>query len=93
MDLPPHAVEGLAHGLAVFPQKFAHVVHVAADERGGAALGKPSRVDLFIHVAQPLRAVAHQRALNLGAVQNVRGVDVLGVEGRVFAHQNHVELA
>ncbi len=88
---PSHAVQGLAYRFAVLAQEFAHVVHVAGDEGGRAALGKPGRVHLLVHVPQALRPVADQRALALRTIQNVRGVDVLGVEGRILAHQNHVE--
>ncbi len=52
---------------------------------------KPGRVHLLVHVPQALRPVADQRALNLGALQDVGAVDVLGIEGRILAHQNHVE--
>ena len=46
MDLPPMP----SSHIAVLAQEFAHVVHVAGDERRRAALRKPGGVDLFVHV-------------------------------------------
>ncbi len=74
-------------------QEFAHVVHVACDECGCAALGKPRRVDFLIDVPQSLRAIENTGALQLRAIQDVGAVDVFGVEGRILAHQDHVEFA
>jgi hypothetical protein len=43
-------------------------------------------------VAQALRSIHDERALELGALQDVSGVDVLHVERRVLAHQDRVQL-
>ncbi len=88
-----HAVERLADRPAVLAQERVHVRHVARDERRCAALREPGRVHLLVHVAQALRPVHDQRTGSLGAFEDVRRVDVLGVEWRVLAHQDHVEVA
>ena len=42
-------------------------------------------------LAQGLRFVEHVGAFALGLGQQVRGVQVFGVKGRVFAHQHGVK--
>ena len=88
-----HAVQGLADDSRMLAQESVHVAHVARDQRGRAALREPGRVDLLVHVAQALRAVHDQRARQLGALEDVGRVDVLGVERRILAHQHDVEVA
>src|ERR1700727_2162758 len=85
-----HAIQRLAHGLAVLPQEFAHVMHVARDEGGRATLRKPGRIDLLVDVAQPLRPIVDMSALQLRPIEDVGAVNVFGVERRVLAHQDHV---
>jgi hypothetical protein len=43
-------------------------------------------------IAQGAGRVDHVRALALGLFEQVRRVDVLGIERRVFAHDDHVEI-
>ena len=88
-----HAIERFRHGLAVLAQKIRHGVHIARDQCGRAALREPGRVGLFVHIAQPLRIIDHDRALGLRAVQDVGRINELHVERRVLAHQNDVVVA
>ena len=86
-----HAVQRLADDLAVLARERLHFGHIAGDQRGRAALRKPGGVDLLVDVAQTPRPIHHQRPGEFGALQDVGGVDVFGVERRVLAHQDHVE--
>ncbi len=70
-----------------------HVRHVARDQGGRAALREPGRIDLLVHVAQAIGPVHDQRTLHLGAFEDIGRVDVLGIERRVLAHQDRVEVA
>ena len=79
--------------LAVLGGESGHGVHVAGDQRGCAAFREPGRVHLFVHVAQALWPVDHQRALELGPLEDVGGVDELHVEGRILAHEDHIHFA
>ena len=88
---PAHAVERLADDPALLAQEGRHLAHVARDQGRRAALREPGRVDLLVHVPQALRAVDDQHAGALGALEDVGAVDVLGVEGRILAHQDAVE--
>jgi len=87
-----HPVQRLAHRLAMLAQEFAHVMHIASDERRCAAFWEPSRVHLLVHVPEALRVVADQRALQASPLEDISAVDVLGVEGRVLAHEDDVVL-
>ena len=86
-----HAVERLEHRPAVLGEECLHRRHVARDQGGRAAVREPSRVGLFVHVPQALRPVHHQRARLLGALEQVGGIDVFHVEGRILAHQHRVD--
>ena len=83
-----HAVQGLADDFAVLAQEAGHLPHVARDQGRRAALREPGRVDLLVHVPQPLRAVDDEHTLALGALEDVGAVDVLGVKRRILAHQD-----
>ncbi len=87
-----HAVEGLTDDLAVLAQEGLHVCHAPGNQRWCTTLREPGRVDLFVHVPQALRAVDDQSPLLFGPLQDVSRIDVLGVERRVFAHQQAVKL-
>ena len=71
IERPPMPSSGLHDDLAVLAQERVHVGHVAGDQGRRAALREPGRVDLLVHVAQALRAVDDQRALLLGALEDV----------------------
>ena len=90
---PAHAVQRFADGFAVLLEKFAHVMHVARDQRGRAAFREPGRIDLLVHVPKAPGVVADQGPLPARALQDVGAVDVLGVERRVLAHQDDVVIA
>ncbi len=88
---PGHAVQRLADDLAVLAQERLHLPHVARDQGGRAALRKPGRVDLLVHVAQALGTVDDEDPGGFSALEDIGAVDVLGVEGRVLAHQEALQ--
>ena len=88
-----HTIQGLADDFAVLALEGFHVAHVAGDERCRAAVGKPRRINLLVHVAQPLGAVDYEHPSHLGSIEDVRRIDVLHVERGVLAHQDHVQIS
>src|SRR5258708_38651978 len=90
IDRPPMPYKGLHTALPCSRRNslmscMSRVMRVGAQHSGNQA------VYTFVHVPQTLRPVAHQRTLVQCAIQNVRGVDILRIEGRILARQNHVE--
>jgi hypothetical protein len=77
---PAHAVQRLEHR------------HGAGHHGLGRELGEPHGVGLLADVAQRSRLVDHQHAGFLGALQQEGRVDEFHVEGRILAHQDHVQL-
>ncbi|MNP17187.1 hypothetical protein D3C76_1096110 [compost metagenome] len=67
-------------------------VRPPADHGRRRALREQRGEELLVAVAQALRAVHHQHPGALGLFQQVGGIDVLVVERRVLAHQDHVQL-
>ena len=86
-----HAVQRFEDDVAVFGVKGADGFGRSRDERGRDVLRPLHDGELFGVVAQGARAVDDARALALGLLQQVRGVDVFGVKRRVLAHQNGVK--
>ena len=74
-------------------EKAAHLAQRTGDQRIRAALREPGRVNLLVDVPQGRRAVDHHCTALGRTFQNIGAVDVLGVEGRVLAHQDDVQLA
>ena len=64
----------------------------AGDQGGRCVFGKPGGEELFVGVTQALRLVDDEHSLLLGPLEHVGGVDVLGIEGGILAHQDHVQL-
>jgi hypothetical protein len=89
---PAHAVQRLDHRRAVARHEAAHVGHGAGHHGLGRELGEPHGVGLLADVAQRSRLVDHQHAGFLGALQQEGRVDEFHVEGRILAHQDHVQL-
>ena len=73
--------------------EFADDVGAAADQGRRRQLGKQGGKELLVAVAQAGRAIHHQGAATLGLLQQVGGIDEFVVEGRILAHQDHVQLA
>jgi hypothetical protein len=65
---------------------------VARHQRGADELRKLHDRELFRVVAQRAGLVEHPRAVALGLLQQVRGVEILAVKRRVLAHQDGVEV-
>ena len=87
-----HAVERLEDDVAVFGVKGADGGCRARDQRGRDEWLELHDGEFFRMVAQGAGAVDDQRALALGLLQQVRGVEVFGVKGRVFAHEHGVKV-
>jgi hypothetical protein len=64
----------------------------ARDQRGADELRELHDRQLLGVVAQRARLVDDARAFALGLLQQVRGVEIFAVEGRVLAHQHGVEV-
>ncbi|MNE17281.1 hypothetical protein D3C80_1102560 [compost metagenome] len=86
-----HAIKGFENDVTLFFGKLAQNVRSSADHGRRRQLGEQGGEELLVAVAQALRAVDHQHAGTFGLLQQVGGVDVLVVEGRVLAHQDHVQ--
>ena len=71
----------------------ADVGFTPGDQRGWRVLRELQDGELFRVVAQRSRLVENARAFALGLAQQVGGVEVLAVEGRVLAHHHGVSLA
>ena len=80
-----HAVERLEDDVAVLRMEGLHVLRLPRDERGRGKLGELHHGELLRMVAQRRGLVEDARTLALGLLEQVRGVDVLGIEGRVLA--------
>jgi hypothetical protein len=76
----------------VLGMKAADVVGVARDERGRDELGEFQNRELFGVVAERSWRVEHLGALALRSFEHVRGVEVLAVKRRVFAHDDCVKV-
>ena len=87
-----HAVQGFEDDIAVLPVKGLEPRGIPAHQHRRAALGKECGKDFFVAVPQALAAVDHQRAPALGGFKDVGGINIFIVEGRVLAHQDHVEV-
>ena len=70
-----------------------HFGHRARDQRQRRALREPGCIGLFVHIPQRLRCVDDQRACQLRAIQDIGRVDILHIEWRILAHQDHIEIA
>jgi len=68
------------------------LLRVARDERGAHVLRELHDRQLFGMVAQRRGLVEHARAFTLRLLEQVRGVEVFAVEGRVLAHDHRVEV-
>ena len=88
-----HAVQRFEDHVTVQGSKFTQHVGAAADHGWRRALGELGGEQFFVTVAQALRFVDDQYAIALGLFQQVGGVHKLHVEGRVLAHQDHVQIA
>ena len=86
-----HAIERLEHDLALLAQELAQAAGFAGNQGRRATVGEPGRKKLLIGIAQRAGFVDHPHTMTLGAFQQIGGVDVLLIEGRVFAHQDHVQ--
>ena len=87
-----HAVQGFENDVTLLAGKLAQNVGAAADQGGRRQLREQGGEHLLVAVAQALRAIDHQAAGLLGLFQQVGGVDELVVEGRILAHQDHVQI-
>ena len=83
------AVERLDDDVAELLAEGVDFARVLGDQRFRRQVGKFQHEDLFRAVAHPGRVVDHQR-LGMDALQNMRRGDVVHVEGRVLAQQDHV---
>ena len=89
---PAHAVERLEDDVAVLGVEAADLGRLARDQRRRDVLRELQDRQLLRVVAQRARTIEHARALALGLLQQVGGVEVLAVEGRILAHQHRVDL-
>ena len=87
-----HAVQGFENDVTLLAGKLAQNVGAAADQGGRRQLREQGGEHLLVAVAQALRAIDHQTAGLLGLFQQVGGVDELVIEGRVLAHQDHIQI-
>ncbi len=87
-----HAVERLEDHIAMLLPERAQLLFVARHQRVWRQVGKPGSVEFFIAVTQALRFVNDQRALLFRALQQISGVNELGIKRRVFTHQHHVKI-
>jgi len=87
-----HAVQRLEDHVTTAFGELAQDVDATADQGWRHALRELSGEQLFVAVAQALWAVDHQHTFALGLLQQVGAVDELHVEGRILAHQDHVQL-
>ena len=74
-----------------FPEGF-QLRLITGDQRFRGQLGEPGGKQLFVTVAQALRLIDDKRALFFGAFEDVGRVDKLGIEWRIFTHQNDVKV-
>ena len=65
----------------------------AADQGGGDELRKLQDGEFFRVVAQRPWAVEHRSAFALGLLQQMGGVEIFAVEGRILAHQHRIDIA
>ncbi|MNN00087.1 hypothetical protein D3C81_1126700 [compost metagenome] len=87
-----HAFEGFENDVTMFGGELSQNVRPAADHGRRRALREQRGEELLVAVAQALRAVDHQHAGGFGLFQQVGGIDELIVEGRILAHQDHVQV-
>ncbi len=90
--LPRHAVDRLEHARADLLHEGAQLAHVAAHPRGRTALGEVQGVEFFVGVAQAARAVDHHQAGALGQIEHQGVVHERGVDRRVLARQEQIQL-
>src|SRR4029077_6374249 len=89
----PHPVERLADDPPMRERERGQLAHNACNQSRRTAFWEPCRVYLLVHIPQALRPVDDESALFPAALENVRAVDVFGIERRILTHQNAVELA
>ena len=73
-------------------EELAHVGGAGGYDGGGGELGVVQDGEFFVVVAHGLPAVEHARALLLGEGEQLGGIKVLHIEGRVAAHDDGVKL-
>ena len=76
----------------MFGVKGAHRSGFAGDQRRRNPLGEFQNRQFLRVVAQGARAVENARAFSLGLLQQVGGVEVFAVKGRILAHHDGIEL-
>ncbi|CRQ80378.1 hypothetical protein PAERUG_E16_London_17_VIM_2_04_14_02649 [Pseudomonas aeruginosa] len=86
-----HSVQGFENDVTMLGGKLAQNIGSPADHRRRSALGELRGEELLVAVAQALRPVHHQGAGTLGLFQQVGRIDEFVIEGRVLAHQDHVQ--
>jgi hypothetical protein len=69
----------------------AHILDAAGDQRGRHELREIENEDLFGRVAHLLGVVDDQRAA-LQLFKDMGAGDVAQIEGRVLAHQHHIDV-
>ena len=93
IDAPPMPSSGLRIDVAVLRRRRrGSRIRSRVTSVGAVNCGNSRDRELLVVVAHRARIVEHARALALGELQQVGGVDVLHVEGRVLAHQHGVEV-
>ena len=65
----------------------------AGHQGGGGVLGKPGGKEFLVGIAQALWLVDDEHALLFGAFEHIGGIDILGVEGGILAHQDHIQFS
>ncbi len=87
-----HFVQGFENDVTVLVGKLAENVGASADQGRRCALRKLSGEELLVAVAQALWTVDHQRSRLFRQFQQIGCVDVLAVEWRILAHEDHIEV-
>ena len=88
-----HAIQGFENDIFVVLMKGPESTHIATDQYGGTTLREVRCKHFFVEIAQTLRSVYYQGTLCFCAFQNVGAIKKLIVKGRVFTHQNNVQVA
>ena len=90
---PAPAVRRLQDHLAAeLGEELLQPADVAREERARDAVGEVERVELLVGVAERGGAVHDEDAARFDQREEMRGVEVVGVDGRIGAHPDGVEV-
>ena len=87
-----HAVERLEDDVAVLGMKAPNVGRITRHQRGADELSKLENRQFFGVIANGPRLVENLRALPLGLLEQVGGIEVLAVKWRVLAHHHAIKV-